>query len=246
MTHLKNDTFLRALLRQPTEYTPVWMMRQAGRYLPEYRALRAKKGGFLELVYDSEAAAGQNFLDNLGTIKTDGFDIEAIGLRMLDLNAAVTGLEPMLRRVIREDVTLRLALGAALPSVRVDRAQLEQVSHARAAAEARADQRASQRDAKGHGECSSSSVTWSSSSACSACTRPPAATWASSPTRPRTVPGCAFQVARVALSVAPSARPKRRVCRTSITRRCSAGERPMPTQTWRSSRPLPLPASQRE
>ena len=44
MTSLKNDTFLRALLKQPVEYTPIWMMRQAGRYLPEYKATRAKAG----------------------------------------------------------------------------------------------------------------------------------------------------------------------------------------------------------
>jgi len=49
MTHLKNDTFLRALLRQPTDYTPVWMMRQAGRYLPEYNATRKRAGSFLGL-----------------------------------------------------------------------------------------------------------------------------------------------------------------------------------------------------
>jgi uroporphyrinogen decarboxylase len=49
MTQLQNDTFLRALLRQPTEYTPVWMMRQAGRYLPEYRESRKTAGSFMQL-----------------------------------------------------------------------------------------------------------------------------------------------------------------------------------------------------
>ncbi len=49
MTRLRNDTFLRALLRQPTEYTPVWLMRQAGRYLPEYCETRKRAGSFLQL-----------------------------------------------------------------------------------------------------------------------------------------------------------------------------------------------------
>nr|WP_316642718.1 uroporphyrinogen decarboxylase [uncultured Roseateles sp.] len=47
--NLKNDTFLRACLRQPTDYTPLWLMRQAGRYLPEYRDSRAKAGSFMGL-----------------------------------------------------------------------------------------------------------------------------------------------------------------------------------------------------
>lgn len=46
---MKNDTLLRALARQPTEHTPIWLMRQAGRYLPEYNATRAKAGSFLAL-----------------------------------------------------------------------------------------------------------------------------------------------------------------------------------------------------
>ena len=53
---LKNDTFLRALLRQPTDYTPLWLMRQAGRYLPEYRATRAKAGSFMGLATNPDYA----------------------------------------------------------------------------------------------------------------------------------------------------------------------------------------------
>ena len=53
---LQNDTFLRALLRQPTEYTPVWLMRQAGRYLPKYRATRQKAGSFMGLATNPDYA----------------------------------------------------------------------------------------------------------------------------------------------------------------------------------------------
>lgn len=56
MTALKNDTFLRALLKQPVKYTPIWMMRQAGRYLPEYKATRARAGSFLDLCKNTELA----------------------------------------------------------------------------------------------------------------------------------------------------------------------------------------------
>ena len=51
MEILENDTFLRALNREPTPWTPVWLMRQAGRYLPEYNATRAKAGSFLALAH---------------------------------------------------------------------------------------------------------------------------------------------------------------------------------------------------
>ncbi len=56
MSTLKNDRFLRALLREPVDMTPVWMMRQAGRYLPEYRATREKAGDFLSLCQNPELA----------------------------------------------------------------------------------------------------------------------------------------------------------------------------------------------
>ena len=56
MTELKNDRYLRALLRQPVDVTPVWMMRQAGRYLPEYKATRAQAGDFMSLCKNAELA----------------------------------------------------------------------------------------------------------------------------------------------------------------------------------------------
>ena len=57
MAELQNDRFLRALLKEPVDRTPVWMMRQAGRYLPEYRATRAKAGSFMDLCKNKELAS---------------------------------------------------------------------------------------------------------------------------------------------------------------------------------------------
>ncbi|MGB5326795.1 MAG: uroporphyrinogen decarboxylase family protein, partial [Gammaproteobacteria bacterium] len=53
---LKNDRLIKTLLRQPTDTTPVWIMRQAGRYLPEYRATRKQAGSFLDLCKNQELA----------------------------------------------------------------------------------------------------------------------------------------------------------------------------------------------
>lgn len=53
---LKNDIFLRALMREPVPYTPMWMMRQAGRYLPEYNETRARAGSFMALAQNREYA----------------------------------------------------------------------------------------------------------------------------------------------------------------------------------------------
>lgn len=56
MSELKNDLFLRALMRQPVSRTPVWIMRQAGRYLPEYREVRGQAGDFMSLCRNPELA----------------------------------------------------------------------------------------------------------------------------------------------------------------------------------------------
>ena len=65
-----NKLLLQTLLGNKTDQTPIWLMRQAGRYLPEYRKLRTKKGGFLELCYDAECAAEIT----MQPIKRFGFD----------------------------------------------------------------------------------------------------------------------------------------------------------------------------
>jgi uroporphyrinogen decarboxylase len=70
MKPLKNDTLIRALLRQPTPYTPVWLMRQAGRYLPEYNETRKKAGSFLALA-KSPSLATEVTLQPLTRYKLD-------------------------------------------------------------------------------------------------------------------------------------------------------------------------------
>ena len=56
MSELKNDRYLKALLREPVDMTPVWMMRQAGRYLPEYKATRAEAGDVMSLCCNADLA----------------------------------------------------------------------------------------------------------------------------------------------------------------------------------------------
>jgi len=70
MTPIKDSLFMKALRREPTERTPIWMMRQAGRYLPEYRATRARAGSFLKLAGNPELACEVT----LQPIERYGFD----------------------------------------------------------------------------------------------------------------------------------------------------------------------------
>ena len=73
MSELKNDRFLRALNREPVDATPIWVMRQAGRYLPEYRETRAQAGGFMDLCRNADLAC----------------EVTLQPLRRFDLDAAI-------------------------------------------------------------------------------------------------------------------------------------------------------------
>jgi uroporphyrinogen decarboxylase len=134
MTKLKNDTLIRALLRQPTRHTPVWLMRQAGRYLPEYNKTRARAGSFLALAKNPDLAT-EVTLQPLARFRLDAAIVfsdiltipDAMGLGL----AFVEGEGPRFERPLREEREIR-ALAAPDPGERL-RYVLDTVSQVRRA-----------------------------------------------------------------------------------------------------------------
>lgn len=119
MTELKNDRLLQALWRQPVDQTPVWLMRQAGRYLPEYRATRAHAGSFLTLCQTPELACEvtlqplQRFPLDAAILFSDILTIpDAMGLGL----AFSEGEGPTFARPIRSAADI-VRLGAPDPEV---------------------------------------------------------------------------------------------------------------------------------
>jgi uroporphyrinogen decarboxylase len=116
-----NDTLLRALRREPTRHTPVWLMRQAGRYLPEYRATRERAGSFLALA-QSPAFATEVTLQPLERFPLDAAilfsDIltvpDAMGLGLY----FAEGEGPRFERPLRDEAAI-LALVAPDPAARL-------------------------------------------------------------------------------------------------------------------------------
>ena len=105
-----NDTFLRALQRQPTEYTPIWIMRQAGRYLPEYNAVRARAGSFLGLCRNPDLATEvtlqplQRYPLDAAILFSDILTVpDAMGLGLY----FVEGEGPKFLRPVRDEAAIR-------------------------------------------------------------------------------------------------------------------------------------------
>jgi uroporphyrinogen decarboxylase len=132
---LTDHPFLRACRREPTAYTPVWLMRQAGRYLPEYRRVR-DRFSFLELCRDSSAAA-QVTVDTVRRLGVDAAIIFAdILLPLVPMGAGLTyekGDGPRIARTIRSmadveqlhPVSVEESLGFVAETVRLVRKELE-------------------------------------------------------------------------------------------------------------------------
>ena len=132
---LKNDRFLKALMREPTDVTPVWMMRQAGRYLPEYRATRKQAGSFLDLCKNPELACEVT----MQPLRRYPFDAAILFSDILTIPDALgqglyfeEGEGPKFRKVIREasdveslpDVNMTSELSYVMDAVSVIRKEL--------------------------------------------------------------------------------------------------------------------------
>ena len=131
---LTNDLLLRALAREPTERTPVWLMRQAGRYLPEYNATRAKAGSFLGLAKNPELACEvalqplERFPLDAAILFSDILTVpDAMGLGL----GFTAGEGPRFERPVRDEAAVR-ALAVPDPGTEL-RYVLDAVRHTRRA-----------------------------------------------------------------------------------------------------------------
>jgi len=118
---MQNDTFLRALMREPTPYTPVWIMRQAGRYLPEYNATRKKAGSFLALAKTPEYACEvtlqplERFALDAAILFSDILTVpDAMGLGLY----FVEGEGPKFERPLRDERAIEALRAPPLESLR--------------------------------------------------------------------------------------------------------------------------------
>ncbi|MGH1539185.1 MAG: uroporphyrinogen decarboxylase [Arenicella sp.] len=110
MSSLQNDRYLRALRRQPVDYTPIWVMRQAGRYLPEYRATRKQAGNFLNLCKSPDLACEVT----LQPIDRFGLDAAILFSDILTIPDAMglglvleEGIGPVFERPLRSEREIR-------------------------------------------------------------------------------------------------------------------------------------------
>lgn len=136
MAELKNDRYLRALLRQPVDITPVWVMRQAGRYLPEYREVRAKAGDFMTLCTTPEMAC-EVTLQPLRRYDLDAAIIFSDILTIPDAMGLglhfVSGEGPKFNKVIRSSADIaqlsvpdmEQSLGYVMDAIRLTRREID-------------------------------------------------------------------------------------------------------------------------